>query len=144
MDFTIHDFEYGARPDVPAIDLGIYQFLGDEGMRKLISDHYDLMVQSDIKHLFPREGSHALEMAKKYSSDFFIQRLGGPEYYKESRGNPMLVSRHRPFRINAAARVVWLECYKEALLKSGLPEPLMQSYWTFLDVFSAWMVNTRS
>lgn len=143
MDFTIYDYEYGARPDVPEIDLGIYRHLGDEGMRKLISDHYDLMVQSEIKHLFPREGSHALEMAKKYSSDFFIQRLGGPDYYNQSRGNPMLVSRHRPFRINARARVVWLECYRDALLKSILPEHLIASYWHFLEVFSVWMVNTR-
>lgn len=143
MEFEIQEYGYGARPDVPGIDDGIYAFLGEEGVRKLISAHYDLLVQSEIKHLFPREGSAALETAKKHSSDFFVQRLGGPDYYSQNRGNPMMVSRHRPFRINARARVVWLQCYKQALLQSGMPEHLIQSYWNFIQVFSAWMVNTR-
>jgi hemoglobin len=143
MDFSITEYGYGARPDVPEIDPGIFSFLGEDGVRRLISDHYDLLVQSDIKHLFPRHDSSALETAKKHSADFFIQRLGGPDYYSQNRGNPMMVSRHRPFRINAHARLTWLDCYKQALLNSQMPDNLIQSYWNFIQVFSAWMVNTR-
>ena len=141
MDLKITEFPTGARPNVPQPDIALYSFLGEEGIRKLVNDHYDLLVQSPIKHLFPPVGE-ALEQAKKHSADFFVQRFGGPDYYEQNRGKPMLTRRHEPFTITQEARKAWLDCYREILPKLAMPEPFILEYWRFLDIFSIWMVNT--
>ncbi len=141
MELIITEFPTGARPNVPQPDKALYSFLGEEGIRKLVNDHYDLLIESSIKHLFPPAGE-ALELAKKHSADFFIQRFGGPSYYNENRGKPMLTKRHEPFAITQEARKVWLNCYKELLPKLDMPENFKLDYWIFLDIFSIWMVNT--
>jgi hemoglobin len=53
MDLTISEFPTGARPSVPQPSVEIYTYLGEEGVRKLVNDHYDLLVQSDIRDMFP-------------------------------------------------------------------------------------------
>ena len=52
--------------------ISIYQYLGEEGMRKMVSDHYDIMVNSSIKDLFPPTRA-GLEVAKTHSANFLIQ-----------------------------------------------------------------------
>jgi hemoglobin len=141
MDLKIDRMLFGARPNKYMPDQDLYKHIGESGVRKMVNDHYDLLAKSSVKHLFPdsREG---LEAAKKRSADFFIQRLGGPDYFNQNRGQPMLMKRHEPFRINAEARIVWLECYREVLLKLDAPEHLVIAFWKFLHDFSNWMVNT--
>ena len=141
MELKIKKLPFGLRPETNGPDNEIYNYLGEEGVRKLVSDHYDLLVESEIKHLFPPKGM-ALELAKKHSSDFFIQKLGGPEYFNQNRGRPMLANRHLPFKITPEARIVWLECYKILLEKLNVPEHLVEAYWKYLHDFSNWMVNT--
>jgi hemoglobin len=69
--------------------------------------------------------------------------MGGPDYYKQNRGEPMMRKRHILFKIDMEARVVWLECYQVALSElSDVSEPLKQSYWNYLDQFSLWMMNS--
>ena len=108
----------------------------------MVSDHYDLLSKSEIKHLFPRI-DEALDKAKQRSSDFFIQICGGHPYFNENRGKPLLAKRHAPFAITPAARIVWLKCYQQVLSKLDLPEEIIQSFWNYLNVFSVWMVNTK-
>jgi len=142
MILSITPYEIGYRPQVPQPDCSILQILGEEGIRQLISQHYDLLSQSNIQHLFPPPGD-ALEDAKKHSADFFIQRFGGPEYYSQNRGKPMLTRRHEPFAITMQARETWLDCYRQLLPQLNFSEELILSYWRFLDIFSIWMVNTH-
>ncbi len=142
MELEITEFGFGARPGVTMMDKQILSMLGEDGIRKLVSDHYDLLAQSEVKHLFPKNPV-ALDAAKQRSADFFVQVMGGHPYYKENRGNPMMTRRHLPFKITESARKVWLNCYKELLPKLNLPDVLLKSYWDYLNVFSAWMVNTR-
>ena len=142
MNFTINNYEFGQRPPVTLPSREFLALLHEEGMRKLVSDHYDLLSQSEVKHLFPRI-DEALEKAKQRSSDFFIQICGGHTYYNENRGRPMLAARHSPFTINEKARQVWLECYIEVLSKLDLPEEVVKSFWDYLNTFSYWMVNTK-
>ena len=138
---TISNLPFGERKSTDQPDIGIYEFLGEDGVRDLVNKHYDLLVESSIKEIFPPKGD-LLDGAKKRSADFFIQRLGGPDYYKQTRGNPMLASRHLPFKITPKARVVWLECYREVLSTlNQVPEHLLLKYWKWLDQFSNWMVN---
>ncbi len=132
----------GIRPGVKLPDPEFLRLLKETGLRKLISDHYDLLVKSEVRNLFPPEGEK-LEEAKSRASDFFIQICGGPSYYNENRGKPMMTQRHAPFAITPKARKIWLDCYRQLLPKLNLPDEVLISFWNYLNVFSLWMVNTK-
>ena len=141
MEFAISNYIPGKRPEVTMPSTEIFSLLKEEGMRKMVGDHYDLLKESSIKDLFPTN-EIALEKAKEHSADFFIQICGGPMYFNENRGRPRLNQRHLPFKITAEARAVWLNCYKPVLEKLDLPENVILSFWNYLEVFSKWMVNS--
>ncbi len=141
MNFTISQFEFGERPPVSLPSPQFLELLSEEGIRKMVSDHYDLLSKSKVSHLFPRI-EEALDKAKQRSSDFFIQICGGHPYYNKSRGKPMLAKRHSPFAITEEARIIWLQCYIEVLSKLELPDDVLSSFWNYLNNFSFWMVNT--
>ncbi len=143
MELSITYFEYGSRPVVTMPDKAILIILKEEGVRKLVGDHYALLRGSSISGLFPKDDL-AFELVTKHSADFFIQIFGGPAYFNENRGKPMLINRHAPFAISPEARVVWLECYREVLLKLKINEEVVKSFWDYLNVFSHWMINTPS
>lgn len=142
MDFQITHYEFGERPPVILPSPQLLELLGEAGVRQMVSDHYDLLSKSEIKHLFPRI-EEALDKAKQRSSDFFIQILGGHPYFNENRGKPMLARRHATFAITPEARLVWLKCYIQVLSKLNAPDEVIKSFWNYLNVFSFWMVNTR-
>jgi len=142
MDLSISQYEFGQRPGVTIPTPEFLEKLTEAGIRKMVSDHYDLLSRSEVKHLFPRI-DEALDKAKQRSSDFFIQICGGHPYFNENRGKPVLVSRHAPFAITPEARIVWLKCYQQVLSTLDIPEDLIQSFWNYLNVFSSWMVNTK-
>ena len=141
IELKITDDNKGSRPNISLPHRGILEFLKEEGVRKLISDHYDKIRVSSINHIFPTEDV-IFEAAKKNSADFFVQILGGPTYYNENRGAPMLVRRHLPFTITEEGRKVWLGIYKELLPALEMPDELLLSFWNYLDQFSIWMINT--
>lgn len=142
MNFSISQFEFGERPPVTLPSPELLKLLSEEGIRKMVSDHYDLLSKSSVSHLFPRI-DEALDKAKQRSSDFFIQICGGHPYYNKSRGKPMLASRHSPFAITEEARVVWLQCYIEVLSGLEIHDDILSSFWNYLDTFSYWMVNKK-
>jgi len=143
MEYTITKAVFGTRPRVDALpSREVLEHLGEERMRKLISDHYDYLIESDIKDLFPPT-EKGIEMAKKHAADFFIQICGGPRYFDESRGAPMMAARHSPFRITQSARIIWLETFAKAIENTDLNEELKESFWKYLDIFSIWMLNTN-
>jgi len=143
MDFSISRFEFGQKPPVTLPSHKFLALLTEDGIRKMVSDHYDLIKISSISPLFPPEGE-ILEKAKLRSSDFFIQICGGHPYYLENRGKPMLAKRHAAGSISAEARLVWLQCYIEILSKLELPDDVINSFWNYLNIFSFWMVNTEN
>lgn len=141
MEFVISKYYRGVRPGVTLPSKEILVLLKEDGMRKMVSDHYDLLAQSSIQDLFP-QNPIALEKAKEHSADFFIQICGGPDYFNQNRGKPQLNRRHLPFKITAKARIEWLNCYRIVLQKLDLPDDVLLSFWNYLDVFSKWMVNS--
>jgi len=140
MDFKISEYVQG-RPGVTLPSHEIFNVLGEEGIRELVSDHYELLKESSIKDLFP-EDEPGLEKAKKNAGDFFVQICGGSMYFNKNRGRPMMFKRHLPHKITPESRVVWLECYRDALKKQEIPEDVLESFWNYLDTFSMWMVNS--
>ncbi|MFW6222286.1 MAG: globin [Bacteroidota bacterium] len=141
LDLTIIESNYGSRPQVHPPDPNFLIHLREDGLRRLISDHYDLLVQSNIKNMFP-QNEEELKKAKKHAADFFIQICGGHPYFNENHGKPMLSIRHQPFRIDANARKIWLQCYQKILPDLPVPAAYIQSFWDYLHVFSLWMINT--
>lgn len=146
LNLAITPGQLGVKPPVTKPNPEFLTELTEEGFRKLISDHYDLLKDSDISHLFPVEDEEEFKAAKKHAADFMIQICGGPQYFNQSRGAPMMGKRHAPFRIDEHARQRWLECYAMLLpsLKGKVSDNNIQSFWNYLNVFSQWMVNTPS
>ncbi|XPV67999.1 MAG: globin [Halarcobacter sp.] len=142
MQYIITPAQIGQRPEVALPNPQILEYLGEEGMRKMISDHYDLLKQSNIRGLFP-PSDEGFELAKKHSADFFIQICGGPRYFDQSRGAPRMVARHSPFEITVEARRIWLESYIMILSSLDMPDELKQSFWNYIDIFSIWMINSN-
>lgn len=144
MNLTITPFTQGERIQPFMPDNAIFEYLGEEGIRQMISDFYDLLRESKIKHLFPIDDDNEFLLAKQRAADFIIQRFGGPDYYNQRRGKPLLVKRHAPFEITPEGRIVWLKCYRQVIEKLPIPEIVINDYWRFIDEFSTWMVNKVS
>jgi len=145
MNFNVTNAPFGVRLPVTKPIPEFLVEVGEDGIRELISKHYDMIKKSEISHLFPMNDDD-FEQAKVNSADFFIQICGGHPYFNENRGAPRMVGRHAPFRIDAKAREVWLELYKPLLLElkeKGVTETSLDSFWKYLDVFSTWMINTK-
>ena len=83
MDFIISKYYPGVTPGVNLPSKKMLELLGEEGIRRMVSEHYDLLKESAIKDLFPKNPI-ALEKAKEHSADFFIQILGGPECFNQN------------------------------------------------------------
>lgn len=141
MNLQINTYKFGDRPEVTLPDREFYKAIGEEGIRSMVNRHYDLLRASAIKGLFPVEDEE-FELAKVRSADFMIQICGGPDYFNQHRGSPKLINRHATFSITPAGRIVWLDCYRQALLELNIPENLILSFWNYLNIFSSWMVNT--
>ncbi|MDY0232896.1 MAG: globin [Sulfurimonas sp.] len=147
MKLTISDGEIGVRPPVTKPHPGFLHEVGQERFKKLVYDHYDLIKTSDIAFLFPVHDEEDFDDAKQHAFDFLIQVSGGPRYFEQSRGEPRMVGRHAPFRIDEEGRKSWLALYApllEALVDEGITKEYIESFWDYLDVFSMWLVNTKS
>ncbi len=144
MHLFISPGQLGVNPPVTKPNHAFFSELGEEGFRKLVADHYELLKESDIAHLFPVDDADEFAAAKKHAADFMIQISGGPSYFNQSRGAPQMGRRHAPFKIDEKARQRWLECYAMLLpgLQTKVSEANILSFWNYLDVFSQWMVNT--
>lgn len=147
MELKITNGILGERPPVTKPHPGFLQEVGEERFRQLISDHYELLRNSEISFLFPGHDEALFAEAKKHAADFMIQICGGPAYFNQSRGEPRMVGRHAPFRIDPFARLKWLEAYAKLLPEleqEGISPDYIQSFWNYLDIFSIWMINTPS
>lgn len=141
MEYKITSGTIGVRPNVTLPNPEILKLLGDEGMRQITKEHYEILRVSEIKDMFPPTDK-GIEMAVKHASDFFIQICGGERHFDQNRGRPMMAARHSPFKIDAKARIIWLEAYITILEKLDIPDDVKESFWKYLDIFSIWMLNT--
>jgi len=147
MTLHVTDGEIDVRLPVAKPHPGFYQEVGEERFRKLVFDHYEAIKTSDIAFLFPIFDDDDFAEAQKHAADFLIEISGGPDYFTQTRGEHQMVGRHAPFRIDENARKVWLELYMpllEALEQEGVTPKYIESFWNYLDLFSMWVVNTKS
>ena len=119
----------------------IFSHMGEDNIRAMLRDFYLELEQSEIRAMFPKD----VVKASEKSADFFIGLLGGPPYYHQRHGSPMMRGRHMPFAIDSRARQVWLDCFETVLAdaeeKYSFPPELLPSFHQFLVGFSMWMVN---
>src|SRR5438874_7507375 len=115
--------------------------MGEANIFKMMSDFYEELETSPVRHLFPAD----MEEASKKSALFFIGLLGGPPLYLQKYGSPRMRARHIPFEIDEQARQVWLACFEKTLegadVKYQFPPQHLQGFKDFLKSCSAWMVN---
>lgn len=121
----------------------IYVKMGQDSIFRMLEDFYMELEKSSIRHLFPEN----MKEASERSAAFFVFILGGPPLYQQQFGPPRMRQRHLPFAIDEEARKVWLDCFQRVLedadKKYSFPMEHKESFWRFLDLFSAWMVNTQ-
>ena len=147
MKLEISDGVIDVRPPVAKPHPGFFHEVGEERFRKLVFDHYESIKTSDIAFLFPIFDDEDFAEAQKHAADFLIEISGGPDYFTQSRGEHQMVGRHAPFRIDEHSRKVWLGLYiplLEALEEEGINPKYIESFWNYLDIFSMWVVNTKS
>jgi len=114
--------------------------IGIDGLKKLFSDFYDLIVDSDIGNFFPQEEDE-LEKTKARNVKFFIEAAGGPKEYSEEMGHFDMLKTHEQFSITQKARREWLGTMEEVLRKVDISDEAKESFWNFLEKFSKHTVN---
>jgi len=145
LDLNITPGKIGEFPPATKPHPGFFYEVGEKRFRTLVDDHYEMIRESDIAKLFPVMDDDEFDEAKKHAQDFLIQISGGPNYFEQNRGESKVVGRHAPFRIDEAGRQTWLRLYTYLLpdlVEEGISEEYVQSFWTYLDVHSIWMINT--
>ncbi len=147
MELKITEGIIDERPPVAKPHPGFFHSVQEKRFRKLVEDHYDAIRESEIGFLFPIFDDDDFAEAQKHAADFLIEISGGPDYFTQTRGEHQMVGRHAPFRIDEKARRVWLELYQPLLReleKEGVSVEYIDSFWNYLNIFSMWVVNTKS
>lgn len=140
MEYHISKTKFGEKPPFEFPKQLFLEELGVEGMKKLFSDFYDLLVDSDISNFFPQD-EEELEKVKAHNVKFFIEAAGGPKLYSEAVGHFDMMKTHEQFSITEKARREWLGCMEEVLRKTDISNDAKQSFWNFLEAFSKHTVN---
>lgn len=140
MNYHVSKTNFGETPSFDYPKPEFLEELGEEGLVKLFSDFYDLIIDSDIGNFFPQEEDE-LEKIKAHNVKFFIEAAGGPKHYTNAVGHFDMLKTHEQFSITEKARREWLGTMEEVLRKVDISDVAKQSFWDFLEKFSKYTVN---
>lgn len=119
----------------------LYPVLGDELIRKLVNDFYDIMDSDPSVRRIREMHSRDLTKPRKKLYMFLVGRFGGPPLFVREYGHPRLKARHYPFKIGEEERDQWLSCMRKALDRN-IDDPeikeLLDEFFTHLANF---MIN---
>jgi hemoglobin len=119
-----------------------YELVGGEArVRALVDRFYDLMdlepQYAQLRAIHPG----TLDGSRDKLFWFLCGWLGGPQYYMEKIGHPMLRARHLPYPIGTVERDQWMACMIQAMqdceFDPGLAQRLADAFWGTAD----WMRN---
>ena len=101
-----------------------YDYLGDEGVRRLVDAFYDAM--DALPEAAEVRAMHAKDLTKvrKALTNYLTTWLGGPPVYVAIKGSMCLTDAHAPFVIGPNARDQWLLCMEHALEQTAAPADL--------------------
>ena len=112
---------------------------GSETIHHLVEAFYSRVAEHpDLYPIFPDD---LTETARK-QEQFLSQFLGGPAFYTEEHGHPMLRARHLPFKITPTRKDAWLACMEEALEEAEIQEPFKSAIFERLTHTAHHMMNT--
>jgi hemoglobin len=113
---------------------------GEPTFRAIVARFYAEVAADEIlRALYPEED---LGPAEDRLALFLMQYWGGPTTYGDQRGHPRLRMRHAPFAIGPAERDAWLRAMRVAVDDAGLPEPLHDQLWAYLESTAQFIVNS--
>jgi hemoglobin len=128
-------------PQGPGPNREIHARMGEAAIFRMCEDFYRALEATPIRPMFPDD----MPAASKKLAAFLVQLFGGPPLFVQLYGPPRMRARHLPFAIDEAARRAWLDTFKgvlaDAPAKYGFPPEHLPGFVTFLEEFSAWMVN---
>ena len=117
----------------------IYEKLGDDKLHQLLDKFYDSIFESEIKHLFNQTEK---ETIKDKQFCFLSQFLGGPQRYTEKYGPPKMRLRHIPHKIDQNAKLVWLDCMKQAIDSLDIEDEFKIALYNCFPQVAQHMVNS--
>jgi hemoglobin len=121
-----------------------FEWIGGESRVLALTERfYDLMdLEARYQALRAVHGTD-LANARQRLFWFLCGWLGGPSYYTDRFGHPMLRARHLPFPIGPIERDQWVACMDQAMAETDVPgelrERLKESFMGTAD----WMMNTK-
>ena len=121
-----------------------FELIGGEArVRELVDRFYDLMdMEPSYKELRATHGA-TLDNARDKLFWFLCGWLGGPAYYFEKIGHPMLRARHLPFRIGIVERDQWVACMMSAMEQIEVPADLAEKLAGAFFNTADWMRNQK-
>ncbi len=117
----------------------VWEQLGSEGFTKLVAAFYAQIPDDPI--LAPMYPEGDFPGAEQRLRDFLIFRFGGPDDYIKKRGHPRLRGRHRPFKIDQAARDRWILLMQNACAQIEVAEPYRAALLGFLGMVATFLIN---
>ncbi len=121
-------------------DLSVYKQIGPEAFERLIDGFYRRVATDPV--LRPMYPDDELDAAARRLRLFLIQLFGGPATYSDERGHPRLRARHLPFRIDQAARDVWMQHMQAALDEAEIADPARGAMLAYFERAATGMINT--
>ncbi|GAB3581654.1 globin [Amycolatopsis endophytica] len=113
---------------------------GEPTFRKIVARFYAEVAKDEVlRPMYPEED---LGPAEDRLRLFLMQYWGGPHTYSDQRGHPRLRMRHAPFKIGPIERDAWLRAMRIAVDEAGLPQPLEDELWRYLEMAAHSMMNS--
>ena len=114
---------------------------GEGGVRALVDRFYDLMdLEPGYAALRAAHGSDLVRAREKLFM-FLCGWLGGPDYYVQKHGHPMLRARHLPLSIGIQERNQWVQCMDQAMGEVGVDPQLRERLYDSFMNTADWMRN---
>lgn len=112
---------------------------GEEAIEKIVNVLYEhVQKDANLFAIFPDDLTEVAWKQKLFLTHF----LGGPSYYLQERGHPMLKRRHMEFIITTERREAWLASMDIALDEADIIEPYRSQIFERLTTVAHHMVNT--
>lgn len=94
---------------------------GEDGIRQLVDDFYDIMDRLDVAKRIRRMHPADLAVSRDKLARFLCGWLGGPKRYSEKYGSIHIPNVHAHLRIGEAERDAWLSCMEQAIALQDFP-----------------------
>lgn len=142
------DTEEAAQPDLlfpppPLPAPHLFEGVGESGLHKLVVHHHDLLRQSSIGDLFPRDPKRFAAVVERIANFIVDSSLGRPQGV-ETLGLVWFRSRHLPLTIDETARNVWLAALLMAYDDLDFPVAARQSLWNWVEAISIRAITRRT